>query len=265
MLRRNVFFFCLLIGLLFVPIAAEGAGDEGSVWGYPVSDVPSAQFRAVSEAGWRIYDVTDLSTVGYDKYLPRGVVPQSVSLACISQNGVDGVHAVQMNGMNSSFFDSTVAYFQKRYGRPKSNFLGVAKWQIGEFFILLRNSYEQKGFSLFITNAAIGNGEYPKTLNDGKWILIDAQSPQAAVYLDRDSVSVMRYDPPEYQLSMETVKVTRDAAPMGEFGDFGDSYIYIPQYGNTTYIRYDLNHKGFVQFSGPNSNDIWLPTKGGIP
>ncbi|WP_314623022.1 hypothetical protein [uncultured Selenomonas sp.] len=264
MLKRNVLFSCLLIGLLLIPLTAEGAAEEESFWGYPISDIPSAQFRTVSETGWRIYDVTDIRTVGYEEYLPRGVVPQSISVACIPQNGIDRVHAIQLNGMNSSFFDSTVAHFQKMYGRPKSHFAGVAKWQIGDIFLLLRNEYRQEGFSLFLTDSAIGNGEYPETLNGGSWILIDTSPNHSATYLDRDSVSVMRYNPPEYQLSMTTIHVERDVAPIGEFGDFGDSYVYMPQYEHTTYIRYDQSRKG-VEYSSPNSDDIWIPAAGFDP
>ena len=63
---------------------------------------------------------------------------------------------------------------------------------------------------------------------------------------------------------MTTIHVERDVAPIGEFGDFGDSYVYMPQYEHTTYIRYDQSRKG-VEYSSPNSDDIWIPAAGFDP
>ena len=46
MLKRHVLFSCLLIGLFLVSLTAEGAADEESFWGNPISDIPSA-FKCV--------------------------------------------------------------------------------------------------------------------------------------------------------------------------------------------------------------------------
>lgn len=98
----------------------------------------------------------------------------------------------------------------------------------------------------------IAESMYPSTLDNGNLVLVDAHMG-VGDYAIRDSVSVIKYQPPNYELSIDVVGVSFSE----DYFKIHKNYKYSPyKIGskNTVYIRYNWNRRSVSRLR----NGIWV-------
>ena len=93
---------------------------------------------------------------------------------------------------------------------------------------------------------------YPLTLDNGNLVIVDA-GMGTGIYADRSSVSVIKYEPPNYELSIDVIGVSFSE----DYFKIHKDYKYSPYkigYKNNVHVRYNWNRKSVSRLR----NGVWV-------
>jgi hypothetical protein len=72
-------------------------------------------------------------------------------------------------------------------------------------------------FFLLMCQSAFAANPYPSTLDNGNLDFVDGQMGYG-IYAIRSSVNVQNYNPPQYQIAINTISVNVDNGTRGKYG-----------------------------------------------
>ena len=105
---------------------------------------------------------------------------------------------------------------------------------------------------MFMTSISFAESMYPSTLDNGNLVIVDG-TMGTGIYADRSSVSVERYAPPNYELSIDVINVSFSE----DYFKIHHNYKYSPyRFGNKNrvYIKYNWDRKTVSRLR----NNVWV-------